>query len=88
VAASSRPGRQAGFHFGDGQNIRSSVNGFLTISIHHAGSVSKQFARPEIAMYRVLVAILLVGAALQLSGCTGSLRLGSTAQIDSLNWFD
>jgi hypothetical protein len=24
-----------------------------------------------------------VGAALQLSGCTGSLRLGSTAQIDS-----
>jgi hypothetical protein len=34
-------------------------------------------------MFRVLLAIVLVGAALQLSGCTGSLRLGSTAQIDS-----
>jgi hypothetical protein len=38
-------------------------------------------------MFRVLVAIVLVGAALQLSGCTGSLRLGSTAQIDIPTWF-
>jgi hypothetical protein len=29
-------------------------------------------------MFRVLVALLLVSAAVQLSGCTGSLRLGSS----------
>jgi len=29
-------------------------------------------------MYRVLIAIVLVLAALQVSGCTGSLRLGSS----------
>ena len=32
-------------------------------------------------MYRVLVALLLTLLAVQLSGCTGSLRLGSSVQV-------
>ena len=32
-------------------------------------------------MYRVLVAIALVSAALAISGCTGSLRLGSSTHV-------
>ena len=36
--------------------------------------------RPEIAMSRVLFAIILLTLALEMSGCTGSLKLGSTEQ--------
>ena len=32
-------------------------------------------------MYRVLVALILTLVAVQLSGCTGSLRLGSNVQV-------
>lgn len=32
-------------------------------------------------MYRVLVAVLLTLLAVQLSGCTGSLRLGSSVPV-------
>ncbi|WP_272481826.1 hypothetical protein [Hyphomicrobium sulfonivorans] len=32
-------------------------------------------------MYRVLAAVLLTAVAVQLSGCTGSLRLGSNATV-------
>jgi hypothetical protein len=35
----------------------------------------------EMRMYRVLVAVLLAVLAVQLSGCTGSLRLGSSVQV-------
>lgn len=35
----------------------------------------------EMRMYRVLVAVLLTLLAVQLSGCTGSLRLGSSVQV-------
>jgi hypothetical protein len=36
----------------------------------------RQCPLPEIAMYRVLFAIILITLALEMSGCTGSLRLG------------
>ncbi|MDH4983462.1 hypothetical protein [Hyphomicrobium sp. D-2] len=32
-------------------------------------------------MYRVLAAVLLTAVAVQLSGCTGSLRLGSNVSV-------
>lgn len=32
-------------------------------------------------MYRVLAAVLLTAVAVQLSGCTGSLRLGSNLSV-------
>ena len=32
-------------------------------------------------MYRVIVALILTLVAVQLSGCTGSLRLGSSVQV-------
>ena len=32
-------------------------------------------------MFRVLVAVLLAAVAVQVSGCTGSLRLGSASQM-------
>lgn len=32
-------------------------------------------------MYRVLAAVLLTAVAVQLSGCTGSLRLGSNLNV-------
>jgi len=32
-------------------------------------------------MFRVLVAVLLAALAIQVSGCTGSLRLGSESQM-------
>jgi hypothetical protein len=35
-------------------------------------------------MFRVLVAVALVSAALVVSGCTGSLRLGSSANADTM----
>jgi hypothetical protein len=38
-------------------------------------------------MFRVLVAVLLVCAAVQMSGCTGSLRLGSTIHTQALSMF-
>ena len=37
-----------------------------------------QSALPETVMYRVIVTLLLLCAAVELSGCTGSLRLGSS----------
>jgi hypothetical protein len=36
----------------------------------------RQCPLPEIAMYRVLFAIIILTLALEMSGCTGSLRLG------------
>jgi hypothetical protein len=52
------------------------INPTLTKNLHPAGSRRRQCPLPEIAMYRVLFAIILLTLALEMSGCTGSLRLG------------
>lgn len=43
------------------------------------------FRAAEVRMYRVLVALILTLLAVQLSGCTGSLRLGSSIPVVD-NW--
>ena len=52
------------------------INPTLTKNLHPAGSRRRQCPLREIAMYRVLFAIILLTLALEMSGCTGSLRLG------------
>jgi len=52
------------------------INPTLTKNLHPAGSRRRQCPQPETAMYRVLFAIILLTLALEMSGCTGSLRLG------------
>ena len=45
----------------------------------------RQCPLPEIAMYRVLFAIIILTLALEMSGCTGSRRLGG--EISPLTFF-
>ena len=40
---------------------------------------------PEITMYRVLFAIIILTLALEMSGCTGSLRLGG--EVPAVTFF-
>lgn len=58
------------------------VHLFLTKIIHPPSTADD---RPncvsEMRMYRVLAAVLLTAVAVQLSGCTGSLRLGSNLSV-------
>ena len=65
--------------------ILSPINPTLTKNLHPTGSRRRQCPLPEIAMYRVLFAILLLTLALEMSGCTGSLRLGG--DIPAMTYF-
>ncbi|MBI1648561.1 hypothetical protein [Hyphomicrobium sulfonivorans] len=58
------------------------VHLFLTKIIHPPSTADdRPNSVSEMRMYRVLAAVLLTAVAVQLSGCTGSLRLGSNATV-------
>jgi len=59
--------------------VQACINPSLTKDLHLNRSVDIPLIRaPESRMFRVFVAIVLVCAALEMSGCTGSVRLGSS----------
>jgi hypothetical protein len=63
--------------------LAADINRSLTKDLHLTGSVDiPHFRVPESRMFRVLAALVLVCAALAVTGCTGSLRLGSSIHAD------